>query len=67
MDKLIFPVARDPRVKRCSQPVRVSAYAYNVIEEISAKTGLSNSYIASQMILYARQHTKLTFDDDTQE
>ena len=67
MDKLIFPVARNPRVKAHSQPVRVSAEAYNVIEEVSAKTGLSNSYISSQMILYAYRHTELTFDDGAEE
>lgn len=58
-DKLTF--RRPPRNKLTSgtQVIRVSYTSYNAIEEISAKTGLSNSFIASKMLEFAIEHTEV--------
>lgn len=64
MKKLKFAVPLQPKAKEGSFTVRVSAEAYNAIEAISAKTGLSNAYIASQMIMYAEQNTELVEEQE---
>lgn len=67
MDKLIFNVPRQPKYSNKSQVIRVSKEGYNAVEEISAKTGLSNSFIASRMIEFAAEHTEVVFDADEDE
>lgn len=64
MEKLIFNVPRPPKYKDRSQVVRVTKESYNAVEEISAKTGLSNSFIASKMIEFAAEHTEVVFDTE---
>ena len=64
MEKLIFPVARKPRTKVRSTAIRVSPEAYNAVEALSAKTGLSNSYIASQLILFAYEHCDVSYTEE---
>lgn len=61
MDKLVFTVSRPAREKTENTIMRLTPAAYNAVEEISAKTGLSNCYIASQMILFAAGHTEVNF------
>ena len=61
-DKLIFKVTRPARTKTDNTIMRLTPEAYNAVEEVSAKTGLSNCYIASQMILYAAGNTEIEFD-----
>lgn len=65
MDKLVFTVSRPAREKTENTIMRLTPAAYNAVEEVSAKTGLSNCYIASQMILYAASHTEVEFGFDT--
>lgn len=64
MEKLLFTVPRPPKYKDRSQVVRVTKESYNAVEEISAKTGLSNSFIASKMIEFAAEHTEVVFDTE---
>ena len=61
MDKLVFTVSRPAREKTENTIMRLTPAAYNAVEEVSAKTGLSNCYIASQMILFAAGHTEVSF------
>ena len=61
MDKLVFTVSRPAREKTENTIMRLTPAAYNAVEEVSAKTGLSNCYIASQMILFAASHTEVEF------
>ena len=61
MDKLVFTVSRPAREKTENTIMRLTPAAYNAVEEISARTGLSNCYIASQMILFAAGHTEVNF------
>ena len=60
-DKLIFKVTRPARTKTDNTIMRLTPEAYNAVEEVSAKTGLSNCYIASQMILFAASNTEIEF------
>ena len=60
-DKLVFKVTRPARTKTDNTIMRLTPEAYNAVEEVSAKTGLSNCYIASQMILFAASHTEVNF------
>lgn len=63
MDKLIF-VKPTPKVTAATSTIiRVSGEAYNAVSSIEAETGLSLSYIASQMILFATQNTEVKEDD----
>lgn len=64
MDKLTFRTPRPPKTKERSAVVRITPEAYSTIEALSAKTGLSNSYIASRMILFAAQNTEIIYDDE---
>ena len=61
MDKLVFTLPRPAREKTENTIMRLTPAAYNAVEEVSAKTGLSNCYIASQMILFAASHTEVEF------
>ena len=61
MDKLVFTLPRPARTKTDNTIMRLTPEAYNAVEEVSAKTGLSNCYIASQMILFAASHTEVNF------
>ena len=61
MDKLVFTLPRPARTKTDNTIMRLTPEAYNAVEEVSAKTGLSNCYIASQMILFAAGHTEVEF------
>lgn len=61
MDKLVFKVTRPAHTKTDNPIMRLTPEAYNAVEEVSAKTGLSNCYIASQMILFAANHTEVEF------
>lgn len=59
MDKLIF-VKPAPKVTAASSSIiRVSGDAYNTIAQIEAETGLSMSYIASQMIKFAAERMEI--------
>lgn len=62
MDKLVFKVTRPARTKTDNTIMRLTPEAYNAVEEVSARTGLSNCYIASQMILYAASNTEINYD-----
>ena len=62
MGKLVFTLPRPAREKTDNTIMRLTPAAYNAVEEVSAKTGLSNCYIASQMILIAAGHTEVYFD-----
>ena len=61
-DKLVFKVSRPARTKTDNTIMRLTPEAYNAVEEVSARTGLSNCYIASQMILFAASNTEIEFD-----
>lgn len=65
-DKLTFtvPRPRPAKVKTDSALVRLTPEAYNAVEAISAHTGLSNCYVASQMILWAAERTETKFTDE---
>lgn len=62
-DKLIFKAPRPVKTKDKPPVVRITTEAYAALEEISAKTGLSNCFVASQMILYAAQNTEIQTDE----
>lgn len=63
-DKLIFRVPRAVKPKDKPPVVRIILEAYTALEEISAKTGLSNCFVASQMILYAAKNTEIKTEDE---
>ncbi|CCY19984.1 unknown [Eubacterium sp. CAG:786] len=63
-DKLIFRVPRAVKPKDKPPVVRITLEAYTALEEISAKTGLSNCFVASQMILYAAKNTEIKTEDE---
>jgi predicted DNA-binding protein len=62
MDKLIFerpkPVETEPR-QRGTSVIRISNEALGFIDTISAKTGKSMVYIATQMIKFAFENTEI--------
>ena len=63
MDKLIF-VKPAPKVTAATSTIiRVSGDAYNAIAQIEAETGLSMSYIASQMIKFAAERMEIKESD----
>ena len=63
MDKLIF-VKPAPKVTAATSTIiRVSGEAYNAIAQIEAETGLSMSYIASQMIKFAADQMEIKDGD----
>lgn len=66
-EKLIFKLPRPVRQNDKPPVVRVTAEAYSAIESISAKTGLSNCYVASQMILYAARNTEVVIQSDGEQ
>lgn len=59
MDKLIFVKPAPKKTSDTSTIIRISGDAYNTISQIEAETGLTMSFIASQMILYASKHTEI--------
>lgn len=60
MDKLTFQRPKKKGSKQGEYPViRVSGAAYEIISGISAETGKSVSYIASQMIEFAEKYTAI--------
>lgn len=61
MDKLVFKVTRPVRTKTDNTIMRLTPEAYNAVEMMSARTGLSNCYIASQMILFAASNSEVEF------
>ena len=64
MAKLIF-VKPAPKVTAATSTIiRVSGEAYNAIAQIEAETGLSMSYIASQMIKFAAEHMEIKEGED---
>lgn len=67
MEKLTFNIPRPARqLKQTDRAVvRITPQAYNLVEAISAQTGLSNAFIASRMIEYAASNTEvvLGFED----
>ena len=63
MDKLIF-VKPAPKVTAATSTIiRVSGEAYNAIAQIEAETGLSMSYIASQLIKSEAEHMEIKEGD----
>lgn len=66
MDKLIFqsPVRREVR-KRERPTIRISGEAYDLVEEISAKTGLSNSFVVSEMVKFAAVNTEVKYTEES--
>lgn len=65
MDKLTFYIPRPAKqLSSSDRPVmRITPEAYNAVEAVSARTGLSNTYIASKMIEFAAANTEVLFDD----
>mgnify|MGYP006972497305 FL=1 len=63
-DKLIFRIPRPAKPKDKPPVVRITLEAYTALEEVSAKTGLSNCFVASQMILYAAKNTEIKTEDE---
>jgi len=57
MDKLVFFKPAPKETSASSTIIRISGKAYNAIAAIESETGLSISYIASQMIMYASENT----------
>lgn len=55
MNTLTFtvPNVREPQYRDKRTIIRITPKAYNILEDISARTGLALSYIASEMIVYA--------------
>lgn len=62
MDELIFtsPTRREAR-KREKPTIRISEEAYELVEEISAKTGLSNSFVVSEMVKFAAAKAEIKY------
>lgn len=65
MNKLIFKIPRPAKkLNPTDRPVmRITPEAYNLVEEISASTGLSNTYIASKMIEFAAENTEVILEE----
>lgn len=65
-ERLVFTIPRTARrLASTDRPVmRITPEAYNLVEEVSARTGLSNTFIASKMIEYAAEHTEINRADD---
>ncbi len=68
MEKLIFnsPARRAPR-KRENPTIRISAEAYDLVESISAETGLSNSHVVSEMVKFAAANATIKYRGDDDE
>lgn len=67
MDKLIFKRPKKKNTCTGGGVIRVTASAYDVIADISAETGKSVSYIASNMIEFASKYTEVQDDDGSEE
>lgn len=61
MNTLTFtvPNVREPQYRDSRTGTRVTPEAYNILESISARTGLTLSFIASQMIIFASENMKI--------
>lgn len=61
MNTLTFtvPNVREPQYRDKRTIIQITPKAYNILEDISARTGLALSYIASEMIVFANQHTEI--------
>lgn len=68
MEKLIFnsPARRAPR-KHDKPVIRISAEAYDLVESISAETGLSNSHVVSEMVRFAAANTTIKYRGEDDE
>ena len=66
MDKLTFYIPRPAKqLSSTDRPVmRITPEAYNLVEAVSARTGLSNTFIASKMIEYAAKHTEVILEGE---
>lgn len=66
MNTLTFtvPNVREPQYRNKRTVVRITPEAYNRIEDVSAQTGLSIAFIASQMILFAGEHMEIKVGGD---
>lgn len=67
MEQLVFKAPRKTVRKRKTPVIRISPEAYSLIEDVSAKTGLSNSYIASKMIEFAAANTAIEYPEEQEE
>lgn len=65
-EKLVFKIPRPVKVKEGKPVIRITAEAYAAVEEISAKTGLSNSFVASRMIEFAAKNTEIVQSEDVE-
>lgn len=65
MGKLIFSIPRPARkLSSAGRPVmRITPEAYNLVESVSARTGLSNTYIASRMIEFAAANAEVVYEE----
>lgn len=65
MDKLIFysPAPREIR-KRKNPTIRISEEAFDLVEEISAKSGLTNSFVVSETVKFAAKKAVINYNDD---
>lgn len=62
MEKLIFQAPTQRVVRKHKRPViRISEEAYDLVEEISAKTGLSNSFVVSEMVKFAASNSEIKY------
>lgn len=61
MNTLTFtvPNVREPQYRNTRTVVRITPEAYNRIEDVSAQTGLSIAFVASQMILFASEYMEI--------
>lgn len=68
MEQLIFnsPARRPPR-KHDKPVIRISAEAYDLVESISAETGLSNSHVVSEMVKFAAANTTIKYRGEDDE
>ena len=63
MEKLIFKRPKKKVSKKNGAVVRISGEAYEIAAGLSAETGKSVSYIASRMIEFAAEHTRVEDDE----
>ncbi len=59
MDILKFVRKTKPKSSTSANVIRVSAPAYNAVNEIAYETGRSASSVASEMLLFAYRHSEL--------
>lgn len=64
MDKLIFKRPKKRTSGKHGTVVRIGGDAYEIVADISAETGKSVSYIASRMIEFAAEHTRVEDEEN---